>query len=227
MLKGLLVYPSNIFNETVDFNENACSVKGSINIMLGNSAHETNCHEEALIKLSKFNNENVKIYAPLSYGDQEYAQKIAKIGHDIFGDRFIPLMHFLKYKKYISILESIDIAVFPHKRQQAFGNIVQLVGLGKKVYVRNDINTWNFFKEIDVQLFDCENIDLKMIDKDTPQPTPSTIEYSKTIGLFEGAGYMAKGFYRPYRKCEMQTLMVGYCPVCQNAIQQMIDFYTK
>ena len=67
----------------------------------------------------------------------------------------------------------------------------------------------------------------KMIDKKTPQPTPATTEYAATIGLFEGAGYMAKGFYRPYRKCEMQTLMVGYCPICRNAIQQMIDFYTK
>lgn len=66
-----------------------------------------------------------------------------------------------------------------------------------------------------------------MIDKKTPQPTPDTPEFAKTIGLFEGAGYMAKGYYRPYRKCEMQTLMVGYCPVCQHSIQQIIDFYTK
>jgi hypothetical protein len=66
-----------------------------------------------------------------------------------------------------------------------------------------------------------------MIDKKTPRPTPPEEKYYKTVGLFEGGGYIAKGMYRPYYKCEMKTLMVGYCPVCNRAILDMINFYSE
>lgn len=67
----------------------------------------------------------------------------------------------------------------------------------------------------------------KMIDKKTPRPTPAEAKYYKTVGLFEGGGYIAKGMYRPYYKCEMKTLMVGFCPVCNRAILDMINFYSE
>ena len=66
----------------------------------------------------------------------------------------------------------------------------------------------------------------KMISKKTPKPTPEEEKYYKTVGLFEGGGYLEKGMYRPYYKCEMKTLMVGFCPVCNNAITNMINFYS-
>lgn len=48
------------------------------------------------------------------------------------------------------------------------------------------------------------------------------------VGLFEGAGYQAKGVYRPAEDCRMRTNQAGeFCPVCQRAIRDMIMFYTK
>lgn len=48
------------------------------------------------------------------------------------------------------------------------------------------------------------------------------------VGLYEGAGYMTKGCWRPYDNCRMRTNTAeGFCPVCQRAINKMIDFYTK
>jgi hypothetical protein len=48
------------------------------------------------------------------------------------------------------------------------------------------------------------------------------------VGAFEGAGYSAKGLYRPMMNC----LMFGnrerkFCLVCQWAIQRMIEFYSE
>lgn len=48
------------------------------------------------------------------------------------------------------------------------------------------------------------------------------------VGAFEGAGYSAKGLYRPMMNC----LMFGnrerkFCTVCQWAIQRMIEFYSE
>ncbi len=49
-----------------------------------------------------------------------------------------------------------------------------------------------------------------------------------TIGLYEGAGCVLKGVYRPTPNCMMKTLKVPeFCPVCSRSLQQIIDFYTK
>lgn len=47
------------------------------------------------------------------------------------------------------------------------------------------------------------------------------------VGAFEGAGYAAKGLYRPSLDCRMFSLStVGFDPVCSAAIDRMIDFYS-
>ena len=67
-----------------------------------------------------------------------------------------------------------------------------------------------------------------LINDSVPTPTPMKKQYYNDVGLFEGAGYVAKGVYRPYHDCTMKSAVYDYfCPVCQLAIQRMIDFYTK
>ncbi len=45
------------------------------------------------------------------------------------------------------------------------------------------------------------------------------------VGLFEGAGYAARGLYRPSMYCLMGISPTDeYCPVCRRAIRRMIDF---
>ena len=48
------------------------------------------------------------------------------------------------------------------------------------------------------------------------------------VGLYEGAGYTDKGMFRATEDCRMRTnACKTFCPVCQRAINQLIDFYTK
>ena len=48
------------------------------------------------------------------------------------------------------------------------------------------------------------------------------------VGIHEGAGYMAKGVYRSREDCRMRTNTApDFCPVCQRAINRMIDYYCK
>ena len=66
------------------------------------------------------------------------------------------------------------------------------------------------------------------INKDTPVPTPAEEKYSNITGLFEGAGYSAKGIFRPEMECRMKSNgQKGYCSVCRKAIKNMIEYYTK
>jgi hypothetical protein len=48
------------------------------------------------------------------------------------------------------------------------------------------------------------------------------------VGAFEGAGYAARGLYRPAVDCRMFSLSVtGFDPVCSAAIGRSIDFYSR
>lgn len=54
------------------------------------------------------------------------------------------------------------------------------------------------------------------------------MKYSKCVGLFEGAGYNQFGMYRGYPDCIMFTRNRNdFCPVCQSAIQKVIEQYVK
>ncbi|MEW5901188.1 MAG: M64 family metallopeptidase [Acidobacteriota bacterium] len=47
------------------------------------------------------------------------------------------------------------------------------------------------------------------------------------VGVFEGAGYAAKGLYRPMIYCLMITSPKNeFCRVCQQAIRRMIEYYS-
>jgi len=158
------MYPSNLYKDyNVNFKKN-----NAINIQIGNSADPTNNQIEVLEKLKKYKNENIKVYAPLSYSvDQSYAEAVISKGKEIFEDRFIPILNFMQFKEYLDFLGNIDIAIFAHKRQQAMGNIITLLGLGKKIYIRTNITSWQFFKDIDVRLFDYNKLELDSLDKIT------------------------------------------------------------
>ena len=65
-----------------------------------------------------------------------------------------------------------------------------------------------------------------MLPEGAPVPTPGKQWKEKKLGVYEGAGYVTKGVYRPWVNCLMNNLHTidVFCPVCNNAIQNMIIF---
>lgn len=48
------------------------------------------------------------------------------------------------------------------------------------------------------------------------------------VGFYEGAGYKPKGVYRACYDCRMRTNEIPeFCPACQKALRELIDFYTR
>lgn len=91
----------------------------------------------------------------------------------------------------------------------------------------------------DEYAYDFESIDMYPTDVEPWEPNITTkvnfdekwkdlIGTNSAIGLFEGAGYAVKGVYRPALHCRMRDNETpDFCPVCQRAIQRVIDFYTQ
>jgi hypothetical protein len=52
-------------------------------------------------------------------------------------------------------------------------------------------------------------------------------KYRDKVGAFEGAGYMAKGLYRPQNDCIMYTRHLVFCKVCSRTIEDVIRQYVE
>lgn len=68
--------------------------------------------------------------------------------------------------------------------------------------------------------------------KDLPEnikiPTPAIAKNKNKIGLYEGGGNQTKNVYRAYQDCRMRTNTAkAFCPVCQNALKKLIQFYVS
>lgn len=133
----------------------------TVNILVGNSATKTNQHMEALDLISKYKNENIRIYLPLNYGPkdfEQYAHEVINYSKSIFGTKVIPITEIMLGDDYLKFLNTIDIGVFNNNRQQAMGNISQLLMLGKKVFIREDTNMWKHFHDLDCRVYNIKDI---------------------------------------------------------------------
>ncbi|HPH11995.1 MAG TPA: TDP-N-acetylfucosamine:lipid II N-acetylfucosaminyltransferase [Thermotogota bacterium] len=147
-------YPNPISFELLDKNKIGIENPSKRIILLGNSADPTNNHIEMINKLSKFSSENLVIICPLSYGNKDYANRVIEYGKSIFGGKFVPLLKLLNVNEYSRILNVVDIAIFNHDRQQAGSNITALLYLGKKVYIRKNTTTWQYFEDKCIKIYD-------------------------------------------------------------------------
>lgn len=162
-----LMYLSNVIDPNIiQAAQAGLEEHTGLNILVGNSADPSNNHIESLEKLLPYKEDKIKIFAPLSYGDQEHAKKVIERGKEWFGDKFVPLTSFMAFDDYLKLLKSIDIAIFNHKRQQAMGNTITLLGMGKTIFMRAGVSHYDFLKGLGIKLNDVENLELCRIARD-------------------------------------------------------------
>ena len=142
-------YPSNLYKKVVLKKIE----KNEILVQIGNSADPSNNHLEILEKLSKFKDMNIKLFCILSYGgNDQYKNQIIKKGVELFGDKFQPVLDYMEFDEYINFLSLLDISIFAHDRQQAFGNIASLLSMKKTVYLKEKVTTYGALTKIGIKL---------------------------------------------------------------------------
>jgi hypothetical protein len=168
-------YPSNTYKH-YDINSNTHT---NINIQVGNSADPSNQHLLIFEMLLPFKEKNIQLFVPLSYGDMKYASLITNKGYELFGDKFHPIKELMPFNEYLAFLANIDIAIFNHRRQQAFGNAITLLGLGKKVYINSESTLSAVFEEYDIKVFDTnQNLNIELLDSTTQRINIQSVKSS-------------------------------------------------
>ena len=124
-------------------------------LLLGNSLSKTNNHIYLLKKIKAHANQLSKIICPLSYGnDLAYRDEVIGLGVRLYGERFQPLTEFMPRIEYEKLLESVDIALFDHWRQEAMGVTLSLLSLGKTVYMRSTTESYKSLVNRGFKVFD-------------------------------------------------------------------------
>lgn len=148
-------------------------------IQLGNSADATNNHIEIIDRLEKYKELNIKVYCPLSYGDKKHKTKVIEYGLKKLGAKFIPITNYMSFEEYNQYMSCIDVAIFNHDRQQAMGNIIGLLSLGKKVYLKSSETPFKYFENLDIKVFPTSvDINLKTL---TDEERLQNIENTKAF----------------------------------------------
>jgi hypothetical protein len=147
-----------------------------IHIQVGNSANPTNNTIEVIHYLAKNMSGKCLVFCPVSYGDEEYAKAVIDYGEKELGDWFYPMTTFLDREQYASFVASVDILIMNHQRQQGLGNIFSYLYLGKKVYIRSDNSSFQFFEEHGIEVYDTRAL---LSDKDSKGLTEMDPQVSK------------------------------------------------
>jgi hypothetical protein len=109
---------------------------------------------------------------------------------------------------------------FASLADEYFNSPVTYVDLGSKSYEPYEPNITN--------LADFDKKWKFMISDTIPIPTPDVPDYNNIVGLFEGANYKPKGFYRPQRDCAMRSTGIKqFCAVCKISIERMLLFCSE
>lgn len=126
-------------------------------IQIGNSGDPTNNHLDS-INIIKNLNGKFAVMAPLSYGNKQYIDHVIEKGYEILGNRFIPITEYLSLEDYTKILNQVDVCIMNHNRQQGFGNILALLYLGKKVYLKKNTTSYETLKSFGLEVYSLEHI---------------------------------------------------------------------
>lgn len=126
-------------------------------IIIGNSASFTNNHYY-ILDLIKNININHKIVLQLAYGgSSEYVHSI-KLEYSSYFSNISFNENFCSLEDYQNLLNSGDTFIFGHWREEAEGNIITALYLGKKVYLSNKNALLEHYRSKGFILFTLENI---------------------------------------------------------------------
>lgn len=116
------------------------------NILIGNSSEYTNNYQDVIksLKIGEINDS--KLIFPLNYGDEANSKDVSVKAKTKFGSNALCIKEFMPIDDYVNLLNSCEIAIMGHIRQQALGNTVKLLLGGCHVYFNNQSNVYTFLK---------------------------------------------------------------------------------
>ena len=120
---------------------------GPLRVQVCHNGFPFNKHYEVLNYLAPLcqgkDRNRIKLFLPLSYGNGALANGVTYVDalksfiKQKFAENVAIISRMMPNNEYTEYLSSIDVAIFNAPRHNALGNILQLLYMGKKVYLSN------------------------------------------------------------------------------------------
>lgn len=107
-----------------------------LKILFGNSSDPNGNHLDAFRYLKNKVKGPYEVYTFLSYGDPEAKEWILESGRELFGVAFHPVTEYMDKVAFVRFMQEMDVVMMFHNRQQAEGNIMTALTLGKPVFMK-------------------------------------------------------------------------------------------
>lgn len=149
-----------------DLMEKKCDLplKRHHSILINHQASLTGNHFTLMDRVALIDQENIYTkVVPLSYGSQYIRKQVLKKGKILFGDKFQPILDYMPSEQYFNLIATTEIALMGARRQEASGNIINLLGNGVKVFLREDNNLLEYYRKKGFIIFSFEK-DLHSIE---------------------------------------------------------------
>lgn len=173
------LYSSGYYHEEIDAIDPPTRDPERLEIMVGHCAFEDFNHLPNLDRLAAYRNENIRIHLVLSYGDEAYRERVITHARSLFKEEQLHIQtEILSPSDYIRFLKGMDVVVMDFERQAAFGNLITIAYLKKKLYLSPTGIMSRAFREEGIPIFDCRTIgSISFEEFRTPTPDYSTREY--------------------------------------------------
>lgn len=161
--------------------------RSPIRFMVGHQGCPGEHHVEIVRRILSYNEGPIEIYLPLSYGNQDYINKVKEELSSFHDERIHVLDSFFPLSNYVSLLASMDLAVIDEVSSMALGNINILLYFRKKILLNN--------KGIIRKAFDRDHLPYGLCD------SIGTIPYSELVEPVKYEEPLESDIaYQPYEK---------------------------
>lgn len=154
-----VTYPHDINEQMITNDQKQSKNKKIRRILINNCADITSIEMYEI--MAKFKDEDIEIYSILSYvsaNQKDCRLQIMKKGFEIFGNKYHPILDFMKKNQYANFLSTIDIYISNQDRQQGNGNSTFICSLGGKVFTKSDTSVYKKYNSIGIRYFDTYSI---------------------------------------------------------------------
>ena len=123
----------------------------AVKILFGNSSDPNGNHLDAFRYLKDKVNEPYQVYSFLSYGDPKAKEWAIENGRKLFGESFHPVTAYMDKNAFVRFMQEMDVIMMFHNRQQAEGNIMTALTLGKPVFMKPMNPQYDMLKRMGVK----------------------------------------------------------------------------
>lgn len=123
-------------------------IKNQRTLLINHQASITGNHYTLMKHIASIDKDNVyEKLVPLSYGTNYIRKSVLRAGQSFFNAKFHPILGYLPRSEYFEMINRAEVAIFGARRQEASGNIINLLGNGTKVFLRDDNNLLQYYKK--------------------------------------------------------------------------------